>query len=195
MKQYSPACDQNKDPILAMIKPLLSKVTSVLEIGSGTGQHCVYFAKALPHLVWQASDQAMYLPSVTAWINEAQLNNTPTALTLNVCHVWPKSSYDAIFSANTTHIMSWEMVLDFFKGVGETLNTNGLFILYGPFNYNGQYTSESNAKFDLWLAQQNPQSSIRDFEALNRLAEQAGLTLIDDYEMPANNRILVWKKS
>lgn len=195
MKQYSPACDQNKDPILAMIKPLLSKVTSVLEIGSGTGQHCVYFAKALPHLVWQASDQAMYLPSVTAWINEAQLNNTPTALTLNVCHVWPKSSYDAIFSANTTHIMSWEMVLDFFKGVGETLNTNGLFILYGPFNYNGQYTSESNAKFDLWLAQQNPQSSIRDFEALNQLAEQAGLTLIDDYEMPANNRILVWKKS
>ncbi|MCH9711932.1 MAG: DUF938 domain-containing protein [Proteobacteria bacterium] len=195
MKQYSPACDQNKDPILAVIKPLLGKATSVLEIGSGTGQHCVYFAKALPHLVWQASDQAMYLPSVTAWINEAQLNNTPTALTLNVCHVWPKSSYDAIFSANTTHIMSWEMVLDFFKGVGETLNTNGLFILYGPFNYNGQYTSESNAKFDLWLAQQNPQSSIRDFEALNRLAEQAGLTLIDDYEMPANNRILVWKKS
>ncbi|MCH9645567.1 MAG: DUF938 domain-containing protein [Proteobacteria bacterium] len=195
MKQYSPACDQNKDPILAVIKPLLGKATSVLEIGSGTGQHCVYFAKALPHLVWQASDQAMYLPSVTAWINEAQLNNTPTALTLNVCHVWPKSSYDAIFSANTTHIMSWEMVLDFFKGVGETLNTNGLFILYGPFNYNGQYTSESNAKFDLWLAQQNPQSSIRDFEALNQLAEQAGLTLIDDYEMPANNRILVWKKS
>lgn len=195
MKQYSPSCDQNKDPILAVIKPLLSKATSVLEIGSGTGQHCVYFAKALPHLVWQASDQAMYLPSVTAWINEAQLNNTPTALTLNVCHAWPKSSHDAIFSANTTHIMSWEMVLDFFKGVGETLNTNGLFILYGPFNYNGQYTSESNAKFDLWLAQQNPQSAIRDFEALNQLAEQAGLTLIDDYEMPANNRILVWKKT
>ena len=195
MKQHSPSCDQNKDPILAVIKPLLSTANSVLEVGSGTGQHCVYFAQQLPHLTWQASDQAMYLPSVNAWINEAQLTNTPTALELNVCHTWPKSTYDAIFSANTTHIMSWEVVLDLFKGVGETLNANGLFILYGPFNYNGQYTSQSNANFDVWLAQQNPHSAIRDFEALDELAKEAGLMLIDDYPMPANNRILVWRKN
>jgi cyclopropane fatty-acyl-phospholipid synthase-like methyltransferase len=195
MKQHSPSCDQNKDPIMKVIRPLLASAKSVLEVGSGTGQHCVYFAQQLPHLTWQASDQAMYLPSVNAWINEAQLNNTPTALALNVCHAWPKSTYDAIFSANTTHIMSWEMVLKFFKGVDEALNANGLFILYGPFNYNGQYTSQSNANFDVWLAQQNPHSAIRDFEALNELAKEARLTLIDDYPMPANNRILVWRKN
>ena len=194
MKQYSPACDQNKDPILAIIKPLLSNATSVLEIGSGTGQHCVYFAKALPHLVWQASDQAIYLDSVNAWIADVQLNNTPKALELNVDASWPTKQYSAIFSANTTHIMSWEMVINFFQGVGTALHKDGLFILYGPFNYNNAYTSASNADFDLWLAQQNPQSAIRDFEALNELAKKAELTLINDYEMPANNRILVWKK-
>lgn len=194
MKQYSSSCDQNKDPILAVIKPLLTTVNSVLEVGSGTGQHCVYFAQQLPHLTWQASDQAMYLPSVNAWINEAQLTNTPTALELNVCHTWPKSTYDVIFSANTTHIMSWEMVLDFFKGVGEALNANGLFILYGPFNYNDQYTSQSNADFDRWLKDRDSDSAIRDFEALDELAKETGLTLINDYPMPANNRILCWQK-
>ncbi|WPE17180.1 DUF938 domain-containing protein [Candidatus Thioglobus autotrophicus] len=195
MKQYSPSCDQNKDPILAVIKPLLCNATSVLEIGSGTGQHCVYFAKALPHLVWQASDQAIYLESINAWIAHAQLNNTPKALELNVDAIWPVEQYDAVFSANTVHIMSWEMVLNFFQGVGSVLNKDGLFILYGPFNYFGKYTSASNANFNLWLAQQNPQSAIRDFEALNELAEKAELILINDYEMPANNRILVWQKS
>ena len=195
MKQYSPSCDQNKDPILAVIKPLLCNATSVLEIGSGTGQHCVYFAEALPHLVWQASDQAIYLKSVNAWIADAQLNNIPQALELNVDVSWPSEQYDAVFSANTVHIMSWEMVINLFQGLGEILLKDGLFILYGPFNYNGEHTSASNANFDLWLAQQNPQSAIRDFEALNQLAKQAGLALIKDYEMPANNRILVWEKS
>ncbi len=195
MPQYSPSCDQNKDPILAVIKPLLCNATSVLEIGSGTGQHCVYFAEALPHLVWQASDQAIYLKSVNAWIADAQLNNIPQALELNVDVSWPSEQYDAVFSANTVHIMSWEMVINLFQGLGEILLKDGLFILYGPFNYNGEYTSASNANFDLWLAQQNPQSAIRDFEALNQLAKQAGLALIKDYEMPANNRILVWEKS
>ncbi|SMN15561.1 hypothetical protein CRYPA_1608 [uncultured Candidatus Thioglobus sp.] len=195
MKQYSPSCDQNKDPILSVIKPLLNGVNSVLEIGSGTGQHSVYFANALAHLSWQASDQAMYLPSVNAWIKEAKLSNTPKALELDVTGNWPDTIYEAIFSANTVHIMSWEMVLGVFKGVSGVLENNGLFMLYGPFNYNGQYTSESNANFDLWLAQQNPQSAIRDFEALNQLAKQYGLELIEDYEMPANNRILVWKKT
>jgi cyclopropane fatty-acyl-phospholipid synthase-like methyltransferase len=194
MKQHSPSCDQNKDPILDTIKPLLSSAKSVLEIGSGTGQHSVYFAKALAHLNWQASDQKMYLPSVNAWIAEAQLANTPKAFELDVTGKWPVDNYDAIFSANTVHIMSWEMVLDFFKGVSGVLANNGLFILYGPFNYNGQYTSDSNANFDLWLAQQNQKSAIRDFEALIQLAEKYNMHLTSDIKMPANNRILVWQK-
>ena len=194
MKQYSAACDQNKDPILKVIKPLLLNAKSVLEVGSGTGQHCVYFAKELPHLTWQASDQSMYLPSVSAWIDDAKLANTPKALKLNVDLDWPEDKYQAIYSANTVHIMSWEMVLNFFKGVGQALDKGGVFILYGPFNYQGQYTSQSNANFDLLLKDNNPLSAIRDFEALNQLAQKVGLSLVNDFAMPANNRILCWEK-
>ncbi len=194
MKQYSAACDQNKDPILKVIKPLLLNAKSVLEVGSGTGQHCVYFAKELPHLTWQASDQSMYLPSISAWIDDAKLANTPKALKLNVDLDWPEDKYQAIYSANTVHIMSWEMVLNFFKGVGQVLDKDGVFILYGPFNYQGQYTSQSNANFDLLLKDNNPLSAIRDFEALNQLAQKVGLSLVNDFAMPANNRILCWEK-
>ena len=194
MKQYSTACDQNKDSILKVIKPLLLNAKSVLEVGSGTGQHCVYFAKELPHLTWQASDQSMYLPSVSAWIDDAKLANTPKALKLNVDLDWPEDKYQAIYSANTVHIMSWEMVLNFFKGVGQVLDKGGVFILYGPFNYQGQYTSQSNANFDLLLKDNNPLSAIRDFEALNQLAQKVGLSLVNDFAMPANNRILCWEK-
>lgn len=194
MKQYSAACDQNKDPILKAIKPLLLNAKSVLEVGSGTGQHCVYFAKELPHLTWQASDQSMYLPSVSAWIDDAKLANTPKELELNVDLDWPEDKYQAIYSANTVHIMSWEMVLNFFKGVGQVLDKGGVFILYGPFNYQGQYTSQSNANFDLLLKDNNPLSAIRDFEALNQLAQKVGLSLVNDFAMPANNRILCWEK-
>ncbi|WP_428087157.1 DUF938 domain-containing protein [Candidatus Thioglobus sp.] len=194
MKQYASACDQNKAPILTVIKPLLSSAKSVLEVGSGTGQHCIYFAKQLPQLIWQASDQAQYLPSVNAWIAQAQLTNTLKAFELDVLGSWPNTLYDAVFSANTAHIMSQKMVLEFFKGVSAVLPVDGLFILYGPFNYNGQHTSQSNANFDLWLKQQNPHSAIRDFEVLDALAKQQHLKLINDIEMPANNRILVWQK-
>ena len=195
MKQYSSSCVQNQEPILKIIKPLLLEKHTVLEVGSGTGQHAVFFAGQMPHLNWQASDQAQYLSSINAWADEAKLNNTPPAINLDVTQAWPALEFDVIFSANTTHIMSWEMVVDFFQGVGESLGENGLFILYGPFNYHQQYTSQSNADFDMWLKNRDPNSAIRHFEALMELAKQAKLTLLKDYEMPANNRILCWKKS
>jgi cyclopropane fatty-acyl-phospholipid synthase-like methyltransferase len=168
----------------------------VLEVGSGTGQHAVYFAQHLPNLIWQSSDQDQYLNSINSWIDDAKLDNTPMAIPLDVTNTgtWPSIEVDAIFSANTTHIMSWDMVVDFFQGVGKMLNPGGMFILYGPFNYNDEYTSQSNANFDLWLKDRDPNSAIRDFEALNKLAAEAGLILVNDYEMPANNRILYWKK-
>jgi cyclopropane fatty-acyl-phospholipid synthase-like methyltransferase len=195
MKQYSSSCVQNQEPILKIIKPLLLEKHTVLEVGSGTGQHAVFFAGQMPHLNWQASDQAQYLSSINAWVDEAKLNNTPPAINLDVTQAWPALEFDVIFSANTTHIMSWEMVVDFFQGVGESLGENGLFILYGPFNYHQQYTSQSNADFDMWLKNRDPNSAIRHFEALMELAKQAELTLLKDYEMPANNRILCWQKS
>jgi len=195
-KPYSESCDQNRDPILEVIQPLLKEKESVLEVGSGTGQHAVYFAKEMPHLIWQTSDQEVYHEGIKRWLDDAKLDNTPPPIPLNVStDTWPTQSFDAVFSANAVHIMAWDNVVDFFKNAPKLVNKGGLFILYGPFNYNQQYTSESNARFDIWLKQRDPQSAIRDFEALDELAQKAEMTLQSDHDLPANNRILVWEKS
>ena len=195
MKPFSESCEENKAPILAVLKEQFVDVKQVLEIGSGTGQHAVYFAQALPYLHWQPSDVAEYLPGINLWLGEAELENVSTPLCLDVNQPdWPAQKYDAVFSANTTHIMDWGSVEKMFVGIGEVLNPGGRFCLYGPFNYNGQYTSESNARFDQWLKLRDPRSGIRDFEKLNNLAQQNGMILIKDYEMPVNNRTLVWQK-
>jgi len=195
-KPYSESCDQNRDPILEVIQPLLKTSKKVLEVGSGTGQHAVYFAKKMPHLIWQTSDQQSYHEGIKLWLADAQLDNTPTPIALNVSSdTWPDEQFDVVFSANAVHIMGWDNVVDFFANAPKLLNSGGLFILYGPFNYNQQYTSESNARFDIWLKQRDPQSGIRDFEALDKLANNAGMKIKEDYALPANNRILVWEKS
>lgn len=195
MKPFSESCVQNRQPILEVIKPLLQDSKTLLEIGSGTGQHAVYFASELPHLSWQTSDQTQYHPGIQMWLDEAGLDNLKAPLTLDVLQAdWPPIRPDAVFTANTLHIMSPGMVEACLSGVGGILPPGGLFIVYGPFNYGGKYTSESNAGFDLWLARQNPDSAIRDFEWVNELAAEAGMELQDDVAMPANNRILVWRK-
>jgi len=195
MKPYSESCDQNKTVILDIIKPLLVNKKLVLEIGSGTGQHAVYFAQEMPHLEWQTSDQIQYHQGIKAWLAEASLNNIKQPLELDVMQpTWIEIAADAVFSANTVHIMNHAMVEALFAGVGRLLQQGGDFILYGPFNYQGAYTSNSNAQFDQWLKQQNPESCIKDFEKVVALAEQAGMKLLTDYEMPANNRILHFHK-
>lgn len=195
-KPYAESCDQNREPILAVIRSLLATTRSVLEIGSGTGQHAVYFASQLPHLVWQTSDQADYLPGIKMWLDESGLQNLPQPLKLDVTQLpWPDLQVDAVFSANTLHIMSWPQVEALFAGMPTILKPNGLLIIYGPFNYNHRYTSDSNARFDQWLKARDPDSGIRDYEQVNELARLAGLELLGDYEMPANNRILCWKGS
>ncbi|MCF6190620.1 MAG: class I SAM-dependent methyltransferase [Cocleimonas sp.] len=194
-KPYSESCDQNKEPILEVIQPLFKDIKSALEVGSGTGQHAVYFAEKMPHLMWQTSDQQPYHDGINRWLADAKLPNTPAPIALNVSSdSWPKQNYDAVFSANAVHIMAWENVVDFFENAPKLLSSGGLFILYGPFNYHQQYTSESNARFDVWLKQRDPQSAIRDFEALDKLANNAGMKIKEDYALPANNRILVWEK-
>ncbi len=194
-KPYSESCDQNRDPILSIIKPLLTDCRSVLEIGSGTGQHAVFFARNMPHLVWYTSDCKENLPGIQLWIDDANLANTGKPCVLDVLNsTWPEKTIDAIFSANTAHIMHWQQVEAMFSGIGELLATGNKFMLYGPFNYNNSYTSNSNENFDAWLKSRDPLSGIRDFEKLNGLAEKAGLVLEEDQEMPANNRLLFWKK-
>jgi len=195
MKPFSEACEQNKQPILAVLQQHFAGIQSVLEIGSGTGQHAVFFASQLPHVRWLTSEVAELHGGIRAWLDEARLPNVLAPLELDVNQsVWPVDRVDAIFSANTVHIMDWPSVENMFAGIGRILQSQGVFCLYGPFNYQGRYTSESNARFDMWLKQRDPRSGIRDFEALNTLARQHGMTLHADHAMPANNRTLVWEK-
>jgi len=195
MKPYSESCEQNRAPILDVLRTELADRSRLLEIGSGTGQHAVYFAPTFPQLLWQTSDVGTAHAGIQAWLNEAALENVLPPLALDVRrNAWPTQSYDAVYSANTAHIMAWPDVECLFAGVGEVLEPGGVFCLYGPFNYQGRYTSDSNVRFDAWLKARDPASGIRDFEALQVLAEKAGMRLKADYEMPANNRTLVWSK-
>ena len=195
IKPYSEACERNGDPILAMIQPVLTRCRAVLEIGSGTGQHAVYFAGRMPHLLWHTSDRQENHPGIELWIAEAGMENLPPPLVLDVAQSpWPEVAVDAVFSANTAHIMHWPEVEALFVGVGKLLPEQGVFLLYGPFNYNQAYTSESNERFDGWLKARDPLSGIRNFEDVDRLARQAGMVLREDFAMPANNRLLFWQK-
>jgi cyclopropane fatty-acyl-phospholipid synthase-like methyltransferase len=193
MLPNSEASEKNKGPILAILIKVFANTQWVLEIGSGTGQHAVYFAEHLPHLTWQPSDRS----GAVQWL-ERRLEiegpvNVASPLILDVNdHPWGVE-VDGIFSANTFHIMSWQEVEQFFAGVGDVLRRPGTLCVYGPFRYDGGYTSESNARFDRSLRAQAPHMGIRDFEAVNMLAEAQGLTLVADYSMPANNQSLVWR--
>jgi Cyclopropane fatty acid synthase and related methyltransferases len=195
MKPTAESCLQNRAPILAVLREVLAERRRLLEIGSGTGQHAVYFAPELPHLTWQTSDLIENHPAILAWLADAGAANILPPLPLDVRHgPWPEATVDAVFSANTAHIMGWPAVEAMFAGVGRILEPGGVFALYGPFNYGGQYTAASNSRFDAWLRQRDPASGVRDFEALDELARKAGLGLWRDYAMPADNRTLIWLK-
>jgi SAM-dependent methyltransferase len=186
VKPFAEACERNRRPILSILKRAFQDRSFVLEIGSGTGQHAAYFAAELPHLVWQASDLAENLPGIRQWVD------APEPIELDVEQEFPDLSVDAVFSANTCHILSWPQVEKMFAGVAGLLPTGGVFALYGPFHRSGRPTSESNARFDAMLRSRDPASGIRDLEALNQLAERLGLLLREDNAMPANNRLLVF---
>jgi SAM-dependent methyltransferase len=194
MKPYAESCEKNREPILAVLKEIFSEHKRVLEIASGTGQHAVYFARELPHLIWQPSELAQNLAGIQAWLDEAQLPNTLAPLAIDVNDAcWPVTNVDAVFNANTVHIISWPEVELMFAHISRILAPGGCVCFYGPYNYNGKFTSESNARFNDWLMSRDPNSGVRDFEAVNRLAASHGLGLLLDIEMPSNNRILVWK--
>jgi cyclopropane fatty-acyl-phospholipid synthase-like methyltransferase len=191
----SEACERNKGPILEVLVGALAASRTLLEIGSGTGQHAVHFARHLPHLKWQPSERAAELGPLAERIALEGPPNLAAAIELDVrAHHWPVERCEAVFSANTLHIMAWEAVEDFFRGVGRVLTAPGVLCVYGPFRYRGAYTSDSNAGFDRLLRRRDPASGIRDFEALARLAAAQGLELAADHAMPANNQTLVWRR-
>lgn len=196
-KPFSPASERNRGPILDVLRTHFADRRRVLEIGSGTGQHAAHFAAAMPWLTWQCTDRADYLPGVRQWLQEAALANTPAPRSLDVDDApWDVGvdgqHFDAAFSANTLHIMGWPQVQAFFAGLDRVLAPAASVVVYGPFNYGGAFTSDSNREFDGWLKARDPASGIRDFEAVDALAQSIGLRLVDDVAMPANNRCLTW---
>ena len=194
-KPFSPACERNRDPILAVLRRHFGACRRVLEVGSGTGQHAVHFARAMPWLTWQCSDVAEHLPGIREWLDDAALPNTPAPLALDVARdPWPAGPFDAVFSANSLHIMGWPEVEAFFAGLPAVLAPRATVVVYGPFNYAGAYTSDSNRAFDEWLKARDPRSGLRGCETVDALARAAGLRLEQDVAMPANNRCLVWRR-
>jgi cyclopropane fatty-acyl-phospholipid synthase-like methyltransferase len=192
-KPYSESCDQNKHFILDVLSPYFEDGAKVLEIGSGTGQHALFFASQAPQITWQTSDQVSYLPGIQSWLSESGQANLPAPLELEVSSIWPEQIYDLLFSANTFHIMNHQQVELCLSRCVSCLKPKGYLVVYGPFNYDGKYTSSSNERFDHSLKSRDPQSGIKDFEWIEQIAQKAGLRLLDDIAMPANNRTLIWR--
>jgi hypothetical protein len=198
-KPFSQACENNKRPILDILTTVFSENKHVLEIGSGTGQHAVFFGHQLPHLTWQTSDLLINHQGINFWLDEVGSANVQRPIVIDLDKTWsmPKGDLpvDGLYTANTLHIISWALVVKFFEDIKLNLAPNAKVCIYGPFNYEGKFSSESNANFDLWLKERDVDSGIRDIEEILLLANSAGLTLIDDQAMPANNRLLVFSKS
>lgn len=194
MKPFSQACENNKQVILEQLQTVFSDVSSVLEIGSGTGQHAVHFGEAMPQLQWQTSDLKENHPTIQLWLNDAALANVASPIELDIAKPWPVLDVDAVYTANTLHIISWPLVVALFENLSQALKPTGLLCVYGPFNYGGKFTSESNRNFDSQLKMRDSKSGLRDFEKIHALAEEADLLLQDDVAMPANNRLLIYKK-
>jgi cyclopropane fatty-acyl-phospholipid synthase-like methyltransferase len=197
-KPFSEACLRNQQPIADALQLLLPTAANVLEIGSGTGQHAVFCAQALPHIKWQTSDLPQHHEGMLKWIEDAGLDNVLPPLVLDVDQAWPDFSaapISHVFTANTVHYIAWDSVVNMFTKVSALLPEKGLFVIYGPVNVAGQYTSEGNAGLDEWLKTcVNPLAGIKDIADIEQLARDQGLALIDNLAMPANNRLLVLQK-
>jgi SAM-dependent methyltransferase len=193
MLPFSEACERNKEPILAVLREAFAGVTHVLEIGSGTGQHAVHFALALPQIVWQPSETAEAMPGLRKRIFAEGPKNLRAPVPLDVTETpWDLRKVDGVFTANTLHIMHWPQVEAFFAHLPAVMKPETVLAIYGPFRYGGEFTSLSNGEFDAMLRARDPGSGIRDFEAVNALARRAGFRFVADHLMPANNQMLVW---
>ena len=195
MLPFSAACERNKDSILEVLRVRFAGRAQVLEVGSGTGQHAVHFARALPHLVWHPTEQLAYLADLAERVKLEGPDNLRAPRVLDVRQaLWPLRNVDAMFTANTLHIMSWPEVTALFAGIGTVLAPGGVLCVYGPFRYAGKYTSDSNRDFDRMLQERDPLSGIRDVEDITVLAGQYGVRMLSDHDLPANNRLLVFAK-
>ena len=193
----SPACERNREPILACLAPLLATAKRVVEIGSGTGQHAAWFAPRLPHLAWVTTDLPGNHDGIRAWIEASGAANLEGPLALDTLQQpWPQlGAPDAAFSANTAHIMPEAAVMAMFAGLGDVLPAGAPFCLYGPFIEQGRHTSASNLRFDEELRSRGAGMGVRDTAWLTQVAAVAGFDLEAIEPMPANNRVLVWRRN
>lgn len=196
-KPFSEACERNQEPIREVLASVLTEPADVLELGSGTGQHAVYFARHLPHLTWQPSDVPEALPGIELWCREARLSNLLDPISLDVTSgaQGVDEAFDAVFTANTVHFVSWDVVRALFAVSAEKLREGGDLLIYGPFNEAGVYTSEGNRRLDAWLHSRDPQSGIKERGQINELAAEYGLDAMACFEMPANNQLLHFRRS
>lgn len=208
-KPFAESADCNRHPILEVLKRIYhvdSGIKNVLEIGSGTGQHAVHFASALEHITWQPSERENYLEGIIAWKSDSNLTNLkdPIVLDAEFVSTWPSvclansstviaKYFDAVYTSNTFHIMPWEYVCNFIRNLAFLVKPGGLFTVYGAFNYNGSFTTPSNEAFDKWLKSQAEHQGIRHFEQVNELMNNNGWSLVEDLDMPSNNRCITWK--
>jgi SAM-dependent methyltransferase len=194
---FMPAAERNKDPILDVLKRVLPTSGLVLEIGSGTGQHVVHFARALPQLLWQPSDlDAEFRDSITLWQAQEKLPNVRPPIALDVCRQpWPVNHADAVVSINMIHVAPPDATAGLLSGAANVLPSPGLLFLYGPFRRHGQHTAPSNAAFDAQLRARDPRWGLRDIEEVERLALEAGFSAAEVVPMPSNNFSLVFRKS
>jgi len=191
---YSESCTRNQQVIAEQLAPIFAQSDCVLEIGSGSGQHALHFCQTHPHLNWQCSDQTQWLDGLTKNIAASEISAIATPIELDVNARWPNKQYSLIYTANSLHIMSMQSMLALFSNIGSHLTETGYFCCYGPFKYQGDYTSPSNSQFDVWLKNRDTLSGIRDFEVISELAKEQRLKLISDTNMPANNQLLIWQK-
>jgi len=194
---FSAACERNKDPILEVLRSHFERITEVLEVGSGTAQHALHFAAECPNLRWQTSDQLQHLEGICAQLKNSDVTNVLPPICLDVEQSdWGnrEQRYQAIYSANTLHIMNRGQVKAFFAGLPNVIQPDSLLMIYGPFKYGTAFTSASNASFDQTLRARGVGSAIRDFEWINHLALTEGFELQADHPMPANNQCLVWRR-
>jgi len=193
LKNFNQAADINRTPIYERLKEVFAKPGTVLEVGAGSGQHAIFLGEQMPWLTWQPTEQAELLVDLTANIEETGLHNVLKPVRLEVGAYWPAGGYDYGYAANILHIMSEKLVPDFFAGLCERLEKNGICAVYGPFRYNGDFTTESNASFDVFLKETYPHGGIRDFETVCAEAQRYGFELQHDFNMPANNQLLVFR--
>jgi len=194
-RDFAPACERNKDPILSVLREVLPAEGLVLEIGSGTGQHAEYFSRSLPHIQWQPTDVPTRLDSIAAYREESSLPNFLAPLGLDLASgEWPVARAQAIVCINTIHIVAWPLVVKLFAGTARVLDNGGVFFAYGPYRYPHRPLEPSNEQFDAWLRARDPVSGVRDFDAVNALARGQELMLEGDRPMPANNRSIWWRK-